>query len=635
MGKRIVLLFLIAATAALAAFPALMHDLGVRSGSSVAGMTGEEGGGAAPFDILPASPYAKVLSEKRFSAAVEGVPRVPFLASDVLWDNGEAACDEETAKVFIPCSLDYCKWMSELAESGSADIERAWQGIVSGLQPGKEGGEILIKKSSEMRDPSSVVRNGWECDAVFLRADEAGKRIASEFHIVLTGLPVMCLKKTDGREIKGKERHEGSVRLIGTVGGEASSDSGKAFRCSFHVRGNSSSLLEKKPYRISLLDDSGKLKEDASWLGMRKDDDWILNPLYTDQTRVREKTAYQLWEKLSAFSDNPVPSSHMGYIELFLDGEYLGLYGLMEPIDGKQEGLSRGDLLYKISRWNNEGFSYTDLYDEAEEGREKEIFAPGESTCVEICWPVRWDATSTWLPMQAFHEFTFRSHDPGILDEAALEVDLDSVASLSLFCAFAHARDNLWKNTFLIAKRNGNVNKDGKPSYTLLRTIWDLNFVFGDDFSGRKDFGFNRFTIGAASRYVVSDSTFDFDAFCAANPGMEERLAKKWKAWRDGGLSAEFVLGMLDENRRLLVESGAAERERRKWPILPDGSMNIRGSLDSDGVPAVPIEGAAGADESVEETGETNLTMSGASQEKLEEWIKTRFAFLDEFFEGG
>jgi hypothetical protein len=83
--------------------------------------------------------------------------------------------------------------------------------------------------------------------------------------------------------------------------------------------------------------------------------------MYSDMSRVREKTGYQLWEKTSAVTESFVASSRMQYVELLFNGSYHGVYGLTEPLDGRQLGLSDGDLLYKIRQWPWE-FDYLSLY---------------------------------------------------------------------------------------------------------------------------------------------------------------------------------------------------------------------------------------------------------------------------------
>ena len=86
-------------------------------------------------------------------------------------------------------------------------------------------------------------------------------------------------------------------------------------------------------------------------------------------SRVREVTAYQVWEQVTALARNGCPSSRVKYVEVLMDNSYHGIYALTEPVDAKQLREKRAanqisftdsDLLYKINLWNQD-YPYLDL----------------------------------------------------------------------------------------------------------------------------------------------------------------------------------------------------------------------------------------------------------------------------------
>ncbi len=483
-----------------------------------------------------------VLSEKKFEkkrqAAAEKEAETAFSSDLLLWDGGEAAVDAASATVYIP----YC-----------TDAGVTWQEVLGRLTPADHKSRIWYAADQAMDTLSDAVEEGHAFRALL---DTEGEIL--EFNVVLTGLPTLCIHKLDPEEIVRKENHTGRITLVSPLGSEGLQGARK-LNCSFHVRGNVTSLLKKKPYKISLTDLRGGNYK-AGLLDLRTDDDWILNPLFSDETRVREATAYALWERTGELSDNPVPSSRIRYTEFFLDDSYQGIYGLMEPVDKKQLNLSEGDLLYKIDRWNDE-YPYIDLYDEAEEGQDLEILNDKGFTCVEIRYPLQWDRTATWKPMQAFHEFCFKNGDPAALNEAGLHIDRKNMAEMSLFCAMTHAMDNNWKNTFLVCRRRPDTG------YDLFRTIWDLNYVFGDVFLYDPENKFNYFDYFTADAYQPGkDSSWDFEAFLAEDPSMRDILCDQWKEWRKGGISADYVCAAARSNYDTLRRSGALAREMERWP---------------------------------------------------------------------
>lgn len=94
------------------------------------------------------------------------------------------------------------------------------------------------------------------------------------------------------------------------------------------IRGSGTGWNEfspKKGYRLSL-------NQPKSLLGMREDDDWLLFAMYSDFPRMRFKLAFELYKTLTPSNPTAIaPESE--YINLFLNGEYQGLYLLAERND--------------------------------------------------------------------------------------------------------------------------------------------------------------------------------------------------------------------------------------------------------------------------------------------------------------
>ena len=100
-----------------------------------------------------------------------------------------------------------------------------------------------------------------------------------------------------------------------------------------HVRGRTAQTYPKKGYRISLIQESlgGNTRPNhVSLLGMRQDDDWLLYAAYNDQEKIRNVFSSNLW-KYTCATDN-AQGMDIGmeyrYLELFVNGEYWGLYAL-------------------------------------------------------------------------------------------------------------------------------------------------------------------------------------------------------------------------------------------------------------------------------------------------------------------
>jgi len=97
------------------------------------------------------------------------------------------------------------------------------------------------------------------------------------------------------------------------------------------IRGEYNAQFKKKGYRI-------ELAEELSLLGMRKDDDWQLFAMHFDQSFMRTKLSFKLWQSLHPTNPTAI-SPKSEFVELSLNGEYKGLYLLAEKNDRRLFGL--------------------------------------------------------------------------------------------------------------------------------------------------------------------------------------------------------------------------------------------------------------------------------------------------------
>lgn len=157
-------------------------------------------------------------------------------------------------------------------------------------------------------------------------------------------LPVLSIVTENGRLPNGEDL-SARLTLLLPDGTEFQTIS---TRIEINERGNTSRRFPKKSYRVKIVDEEGQ-KQDLSIAGLRSDDDWILNPLYTDTSKIREALAYDLWARMNS-SGQAAAGSRMRYAEIYFNGQYWGLYGVQERMDRKQvDADKRGGVLYKVA----------------------------------------------------------------------------------------------------------------------------------------------------------------------------------------------------------------------------------------------------------------------------------------------
>ncbi len=113
-------------------------------------------------------------------------------------------------------------------------------------------------------------------------------------------------------------------------------------------RGNTTWEQEKKPYQI-------KLKSSTNLLNLGKNQEWVLLANYYDVTFLRNDIAFLLAEMLG------IQYNHRGdFVELYFNGEYEGLYYLVQKIEISNGSVALHDekgILFEIEnfRWHEEG----------------------------------------------------------------------------------------------------------------------------------------------------------------------------------------------------------------------------------------------------------------------------------------
>ncbi len=166
------------------------------------------------------------------------------------------------------------------------------------------------------------------CGASLAANDEAafGKVVAA-LPPRLADLPVLRIQTKDGAPIVSREVYvDATFTLLNpAVSPEAMPLNGK-----IRGRGHSTWGLPKNPYKV-------QFKEDAAYaavpdfLGMRKNRNWALLADWYDRSLMRNKLAFSLGNSV-AFSDGLKWTPSGQHLEVYLNGDYVGVYLLAEDI---------------------------------------------------------------------------------------------------------------------------------------------------------------------------------------------------------------------------------------------------------------------------------------------------------------
>lgn len=170
----------------------------------------------------------------------------------------------------------------------------------------------------------SVFKKGTSDVTVRAREREVTFQITFSDELIETGLPVLYIETENEKAVDSKDTY---VNANLTIKKEGKTISESSLR--IKGRGNATWTYPKKPYKL-------KLDKKASILGMEEAKDWVLLANYCDKTLLRTSIAFQL-SRLMHFPWTPDDR----FVEVVLNGEYLGNYQLTEAIE---QGSNRIDI---------------------------------------------------------------------------------------------------------------------------------------------------------------------------------------------------------------------------------------------------------------------------------------------------
>ena len=103
-------------------------------------------------------------------------------------------------------------------------------------------------------------------------------------------------------------------------------------RAMFRIRGASSRSFDKKNYLLKFKEEDMTRDLDVSLSGMAADNSWALHGPFLDKSLIRNYLCYNLAGEIMDYAPNA------RFCELFVNGEYMGLYLLTEKISYSENG---------------------------------------------------------------------------------------------------------------------------------------------------------------------------------------------------------------------------------------------------------------------------------------------------------
>lgn len=335
-----------------------------------------------------------------------------------------------------------------------------------------------------------------------------------------------------------------------------------------HNRGASSLSYPKKSLKIELQkfenQDGNTLMTERKkrLLGMRDDDDWILDACYADPTMMHNKMAYNLWEEIGG-DTNPdalLAGPHCEYVEVIMNGKYHGLFLLVEPVDEKQMGVDKSDdtadgshgVFIKTTSWTDTKFD-----------KVSSALKPTKNTWngFEMKYPENNITAADWNPLNELLTATANDKDNGdhtaFINAATKYLDKENIVNYWILISVTLARDNAGKNICW------SISNLSDPNAKMYINVWDMDNTFGYRYGVPpvKDPVTTANYADAWFKLLRCYLTYNVD-------GSTSYLGQRWAELTKNGApcSVSALHARIDREAAYLDSSGAFLREQARWP---------------------------------------------------------------------
>src|SRR5436190_2982320 len=334
------------------------------------------------------------------------------------------------------------------------------------------------------------------------------------------------------------------------------------------LRGSTSqAFFPKKQYGIELRDAVGQ-SIDASLLGLPKKDDWVLFAPYNDKSLMRDVLAYKLGRDLGRYA------SRYRYCELVLNGQYQGIYVLLEkvkrdknrvnidkldPVEITGDNLTGGYIVKLDKVEGSGGDGWTSGYPPLGRKGNQTIYFQYE-------YPKQEDiATEQKLYikdyMSAFENAlagnNFKDPNTGY----AKYIDVDSFVDYFIANEISRNPDAYRLSTFIHKK------KDSEGGKIAMGPIWDFNLGFGNvDFCAK----------GNPEGFIIHYNSICSDDFWLLpfwwsklfqDEAFKTKVSTRWSSLRAGVYQTTKVMTFIDSVAAELNKE-SQQRNFQRWPLL-------------------------------------------------------------------
>lgn len=445
--------------------------------------------------------------------------------------------DQETFQIYFPVDMDL--------SSPKLNHKIAFEGL--GIEYLKIDGT-----DKKIYSGDNVIFDKFEAKTII--AFKAGNSLLDEEKATtlnITGLPIVSINAPQG--IVDDPKRPCDMIIIDPKGRTNGNKVYYETHAGIEWRGSGALRYVKKAYGFKLWEDGTETSKDASLLGLREDNNWILDAMWLDKARMRNRVLFDIWNEFSKpyyiASEPKAENGTHGYlVEVFLDGKYHGLYVLSDKLDRKQLKLKKeGGYLYKLTGWSDECLlrGATSPYNNNSlVWNEVEMDYPDEIGKVEFRY---YNNLIKFVTETSLEEFSARFEEM---------IDMGSMVDHFIYTNLFYGYDNIGRNTYWAIY-------DVKKSEKMIPLIWDLDGTLGRTWDRQiedPEGGFLIYSRHNGKSYKI------YKRILTDNPAdIKSKIKARWAQIKNGALSPANMNSKLEHYGNQQLRSGAEQREINRW----------------------------------------------------------------------
>lgn len=393
-------------------------------------------------------------------------------------------------------------------------------------------------------------------------------------HFTSSNLPIVVID-THGETIQDPIRIVVDMGIIYNGIGKRNylSDSFNNYdgKINIEIRGSTSRFFPKKQYALETQNSDGS-NRNISLLGLPAENDWILHAPYSDKSLIRNVLAYKFSNDIGRYA------SRTRFCELVLNGDYRGVYILMEKI---KRDKNRVD----IAKLNADEISGDDLTggyilkidktDGENVGGWYSPVLPYQNAWQKIYYQYHYPKPDEIVTEQKnyIRNFIDDFENTMLRDDYAEPqsgysrfIDTNSFADYLILSEFTKNVDAYRLSMFMYKDKTSKYDK------FVLGPIWDFNLAFGncEYYDSALAPGWHIDFLSTNHDFLANDNflvPFWWPKL-TADPSFRAVIFRQWNKIRNEILKPDYILNTIDSLTTYLDEAQIRNFER--WPILGD-----------------------------------------------------------------